>query len=266
MTHLFVGWDVGAWNCDGGKSQDALSVLTGTSMGDLHLVAAPWRANLRAALVTRPCPEAILSVVEGLGRREDAEVVVAADTPLGWPSAFTSLLAGSMTVEQVTETVIENPYTFRFAEQHLVALGLFPKGRTPLSAVRDMIGSQSSKGLYVLRKGQMRQESPAVWESTGYTVIETYPTPVRTSQALQDHFDRLRSTPTFARRARGKNVTSDLEDSLWCALVAALWKLDRPLLSPPPADSRIANEGWIWIPKDCTCPVDDPPENGEVFS
>ncbi len=76
--NLFVGWDVGAWNCDRGKSQDALSVLTGTSLETLQFASRPWRANLRKHLVEEPCPSALLKAV-GISSN-DQDVVVAIDT------------------------------------------------------------------------------------------------------------------------------------------------------------------------------------------
>jgi hypothetical protein len=97
------------------------------------------------------------------------------------------LLAGDAPLAHVSDIVHENPYVFRRTEQTLVERGLFLKGRTPLSTVRDMIGSQSSKGLYFLRKSSMKQRAPAVWYSQGWTAIESYPTPVRTSPTLQPH-------------------------------------------------------------------------------
>ncbi len=137
-----------------------------------------------------------------------------------------------------------------------VARALFPAGRTPLSAVRDMIGSQSTKGLYFLRKSGMSQRPSTVWKAENWTAIETYPTPVRTSEILKPHFRRLRSDPLFAKVAQTKKVKQDLKDSLWCALVAAVWKLEPTLLVPPPNEGYLRDRRLIWTPADCRMPVD----------
>jgi hypothetical protein len=251
---LFIGWDVGAWNCDGGKSRDALCALTGTRWDDLRLAAPPWRGNLRKAIVEGDCPYSILSVLE-LESPKTLDTIVAIDTPLGWPSAFTSLLAGSAQLSVVGGEVHANPYVFRRTEQALVARGLFPSGRTPLSTVRDMIGSQSSKALYFLRKAGMTQRTRAVWTTPKWTAIETYPTPVRTSRMLQPHFERLRSDPGFVKCLKVARAAADVNDSLWCALVAATWAFSTDALVPAPENDVIASEGWIWVPSDCTTPI-----------
>lgn len=256
MTTLFVGWDVGAWNCDDkSRSQDALCILTGSSLDELVVAAEPWRGNLREALVEHSCPGAVLRPCHRAERHDD--VVIAIDTPLGWPQAFVSLLeARAAPVLPVPKSAAENPYVFRTTERALVQRNLFAKGRTPLSAVRDMIGSQSSKGIYFLRKGNMIQDSVAVWTTDGCTAIETYPTPVRSSHVLRPHFERLVHDRSFEELAATGKALEDHQDSLWCALVAALHRLAPEALAGPPADDVLKHEGWIWIPKDCRGPID----------
>lgn len=46
---IFMGWDVGAWNCDkDSKSRDAIVILDSS----LDLVGQPWRGNLRKCIGT----------------------------------------------------------------------------------------------------------------------------------------------------------------------------------------------------------------------
>jgi hypothetical protein len=46
-TTLYIGWDVGGWNCDkNNKSRDALVILD----ADLKLIGKPWRGNLRTTI------------------------------------------------------------------------------------------------------------------------------------------------------------------------------------------------------------------------
>ncbi|MBX3125534.1 MAG: DUF429 domain-containing protein [Polyangiaceae bacterium] len=244
---LFVGWDVGAWNCDRGKSRDAVCVLEGSSLEALTVVCPPWRGNLRQQLV-ESCRASAVVAPSNLPE-PSRPVVVAMDTPLGWPAAFSRLLSGSP-LAAVPEEADRNPYLFRQCE-----LTLFERGFRPLSAVRDLIGSQASKGLHYLRKMGFQQVAPAVWQTESWTAIETYPSPARTSPLLQEHHARLRQSEPFLRKAGvGKNAEADLLDALWCALVAALWGLDRGRLAGPDGADEllVSQEGWIWLPADCT--------------
>ena len=245
MSVSFVGWDVGAWNCDKGKSRDALCVLYGTSLDSLTVAAPPWRGNLRQHLTTCSRPESLL-VKTGLPTPA-SKVVVAIDTPLGWPVPFRRLLENGI-LETVPEQADKNPYLFRKCE-----LQLFSRGFRPLSTVRDLIGSQSSKGLYYLHKAGYQQTEPAVWCRDSWTAIETYPSPVRTSPLLQEHHARLRQLQPFVLKTGvGKNAEADLLDSLWCALVAALYEFAPERLTGPSAEeSAHREEGWIWLPDDC---------------
>ena len=46
-TTLYIGWDVGGWNCDNSSaSRDALVVLDDA----LNVIGMPWRGNLRVTL------------------------------------------------------------------------------------------------------------------------------------------------------------------------------------------------------------------------
>ena len=45
---IFIGWDVGGWNCDNNpKSRDAMVVLN----AERQIVGKPWRGNLRLSLI-----------------------------------------------------------------------------------------------------------------------------------------------------------------------------------------------------------------------
>jgi len=120
----------------------------------------------------------------GLNDPPLSDVVIAIDTPLGWPAAMMRLVQGGPPAF-VSEADGENPYTRRATE-----LALIRRGFAPLSAVRDMLGSQSTKGLHFLRAANLPEVSPGVWRTTDeagrtVTAIETYP-----AVALQS--DRLR--------------------------------------------------------------------------
>jgi hypothetical protein len=245
MTTVFVGWDVGAWYCRG-KSRDALVALSGTSMANLTVVGTPFWNNLRASLNAGSTPQLLLQALAL--QHPHADFVVAIDTPLGWPVEFFDLVAGRLPFSTVPATAINNRLLHRETELRLNTLGF----KKPLSSVTDMIGSQSTKGIFFLRKTSLRAVSEGVWKGSDCTAIETYPAPVKTSRSLGALFGPLFGQPPISSfLAPRKNATSDVEDALWCALVAAAWSLQPTLLVPPPSPSpRVMTEGWIWCPDD----------------
>lgn len=249
-VEYFIGWDVGAWNCDTGDSRDALCILTENDRGP-QLVGRPWRGNLRDILVAhrgRACLDDVASLC-GVSLPPKFRSTIAIDTPLGWPKPMLDLLFKGTTVV-VPQEADSNPYLFRATE-----LQLFPAGHRPLSAVRDMIGSQSTKGLHFLRQLGMQQRDPHVWDAEfdGATVsaIETYPSPCKNSPSLHADFHTLRVGEPIRTACRNwPNVTADIEDALICSLVARLHgKHDDSLEFPPPTIA--CEEGWIWLPKGC---------------
>jgi hypothetical protein len=250
MLECFLGWDVGAWNCDAGDSRDALVALRRES-DELQLCGTPWRGNLREML-TSDEPEPLIGrllakcqlELTGLKR-----VTLAIDTPLGWPRPFQQLLSEGAHVP-VPASADQNPYLFRQTE-----LRLFQSGFRPLSAVRDMIGSQSTKGLYFLRKSGLTTVSAGVWQarigSCQVVAIEAYPAPCRRSTSLCRLFDPLTATAEFQRFVRaGPNLRADVEDALRCGVVAAMHSVARHDLAGPHTEVPL-EEGWIWVPTDC---------------
>ena len=87
--HFFIGWDVGAWNCDdNNKSKDALCVLGLDDEQTPVVRGNPWRGNLRAILDEqkgRGIVEAFLNKCK-LEHTDAFNCTIAIDTPLGWPS------------------------------------------------------------------------------------------------------------------------------------------------------------------------------------
>lgn len=118
--HVFIGWDVGAWHCAGGKSQDALTILEPRTPA-LVLRGRPWRGNLKDLLLETPGPAlvgALLKLCEvEAGALSSATIAI--DTPLGCPEAFRDLLDGGSTV-QVPDRSKDNPYQYRLTERLLV--------------------------------------------------------------------------------------------------------------------------------------------------
>ncbi|HEY5377145.1 MAG TPA: hypothetical protein VIK01_25870, partial [Polyangiaceae bacterium] len=124
MSDLFLGWDVGAWNCDRNRvSRDALCALE-IGRGSPVVVGKPWRGNVRDLLVAHEGS----ALVEALLRRvavppaATRHLTVAIDTPLGWPRRMIELVTTGAVVEVPLEAD-KNPYLFRAQD-----LGLFAKG------------------------------------------------------------------------------------------------------------------------------------------
>lgn len=229
-----IGWDVGGWNCDRNpRSRDALLILD----AELAIVGQPWRGNLRSTInEANSTAEWIASLFSLCGAEkagDHARVTLAIDTPLGFSDAFVRLVtqlehAGSV------EGSSTNQYLFRRTERFL-----FEQNISPLSAIKDMIGSQATKGMHVLARYANEVAECGVW-SDGHllTVIEAYPSACRASVTIQ----KLRS----AYRSLGHE---DCEDALTCSLVADLFAHDRGALVPP-QEGVSSREGWIWVPGD----------------
>lgn len=234
MTNYFIGWDVGGWNCDkNSRSRDAIVILDGRR----QIVGTSWRGNLRVTINDATNTGDWLHRLFGLCEAEAPSsayvATVGIDTPLGFSRAFLDLIGTLKPAVSIggSET---NPYLFRETERFL-----FRQGIKPLSAIKDMIGSQATKGIHVLAKFAQEPSGCGVWTDGEVLVaIEAYPSPCKGSamvKSLRDGYPPLKH--------------DDEEDALTCALVAYLFSRQREQLLAPPHDVP-AGEGWIWVPKD----------------
>jgi predicted nuclease with RNAse H fold len=231
VTNYYLGWDVGGWNCDRNRnSRDALAVLgvSGSRIGET------WRGNLRSSINESGSTHVFLkSCLMHCGVNFDPSedrVTVAIDAPLAFPVAFAELLAGGVVGRELGKSA-ENPYLFRFTERRLSREGV-----TPLSAVKDMIGSQATKAMHVVSRFFPCHQETGVWsDGFGNVAIETYPS-----------LCRFRAPDLFAS-ADGKEAHDDVRDAMVCAVVARTFSLSRSRLEPPEAEAPVT-EGWIWSP------------------
>jgi hypothetical protein len=241
---LFLGWDVGAWNCDRNReSRDALCALKLGVSGPVVL-GNSWRGNLRELLVAhkgRGLVESLLRRVE-LDADEARHVTIAIDTPLAWPRTMVDLVTTGTCVDVPAEAD-RNPYLFRAQE-----LALFERKQRPLSAVRDMIGSQSTKGIHFLRSAGLASVGIGVWADDATTAIETYPAAAVAAVEVarltaQLHVDLLQ------RQKQPRSASqSDVRDAITCAIVAMLHRCRPEALQAPEPSADVA-EGWIWLPR-----------------
>lgn len=244
---LFVGWDVGGWHCDRNRlSRDALAVLDLDDKGDPRLVGRTWRGSLRSLLGARRGEDlvnAMLGLCEAKAGDGDT-VTIAIDAPLGWPAAMLAL-AGGGPMAQVSEKDGQNPYTRRQTELDLIQQGL-----APLSSVRDMIGSQSTKAIHFLRAANLELQPGAVWRSTGamtVSAMETYPAVALKSPVCRGYHEPLLEEVVRRNPTAGAGL-DDVRDAVACAVVAYLASQHSEAIRQPPLDYPLL-EGWIILPK-----------------
>lgn len=251
-AQFFIGWDVGGWNCDNNRaSRDALVILD----AERNLVGMPWRGNLRThineAATARDWIGALFSLCAATKPDDTVCVTLAIDTPLGFSEAFVRLVTGLGCTGPVEHSET-NPYLFRQTEYFL-----FQQGLKPLSAIKDMIGSQATKGMHVLAKFTPRVARCGVWtDGPMLTAIEAYPSACKASPLVQDLLARYvvaeRNNPP-ERLWIEPIDNQDKLDALTCALVAHTFTYRPETLACPP-DSIPETEGWIWIPNDALRP------------
>jgi hypothetical protein len=233
---IFVGWDVGGWNCDNNpSSRDAIVILD----SELTMLGKAWRGNLRDCLnqsaSTKELIRNLLSLCAAHPSPEPVQVTLAIDTPLGFSDEFVGLVGGARYTEP-EESSETNRYLYRQAERYLFEMGL-----KPLSPIKDMIGSQATKGMHAVAKFAPIVQRCGVWsDGEVLTAIEAYPSACKRSGLIQSLRQRVGNQP---------RKDQDEMDALTCALVAYLFANRPEELIPPPGPTP-ASEGWIWIPKD----------------
>jgi hypothetical protein len=234
VANYFIGWDVGGWNCDkNSRSRDAIVILD----AGREIVGTPWRGNLRVTINeasnTRNWVERLFGLCKADAPSSSYSATIGIDTPLGFSTAFYDLSTTLKPVSSIGDSST-NPYLYRTTERFL-----FSHGIKPLSAIKDMIGSQATKGMHVLAKFAAESSDCGVWtDGEILTAIEAYPSPCKRSDLIQD-----------LRAAYSTLKHDDEEDALTCALIAYLHAVQPQQLILPPSNVQ-AREGWIWIPQD----------------
>lgn len=245
----YIGWDVGAWNCEkNATSRDALVVLNPKG----ELVGKPWRGNLRDTIAAAASYTNWLLTVAKLCQFDEntkavfatQNVLMAIDTPLGFSNELLQLLQGEAVTTPFTASR-DNPYLYRHTEREL-----FAHGYSPLSAVKDMIGSQATKGLHLLRKFGFTPSPSGVWQlnqssqnQCQYHALESYPTVLKTSNTVQQYIEQLRRQTNF------NSWHQDIQDAAYCAIAALLYQQHPNTMATPTKD--VTTEGWIYVPKEC---------------
>ena len=250
---FFIGWDVGGWNCDKNPaSRDAIVILD----ADRNPVGDPWRGNLRTTIneadTSRRWLQALFAHCQADWPAGNMQVVLAIDTPLGFSEAFTRLVA-RLECEEPIEQSAANPYLFRRTERIL-----FEHGLKPLSPIKDMIGSQATKGIHVLAKFAPTVAQCGVWtDEATLTAIEAYPSACKGSSLFQELLGRYLDAEPLDPAGTLRSEPFDHEDkrdALICALVAHTFSFHTDALAHP-SDWIPKTEGWIWVPMDVLRPI-----------
>jgi predicted nuclease with RNAse H fold len=244
--HYFVGWDVGGWHCDKNrKSRDALAILCETK-GRPRQVGKAFHGNIRSYIEEHLCLAELVSECCNISVTKNDRITIAIDTPLGLPRGVISLVQ-KRALLAVPKASSENPYTYRQTEEWLCKQH-FPA----LSVMTHMIGSQCTKGMYLLRKFDLTttNRSCGVWKKGKVTAIECYPATCKKAKNKSYVVEGSAHVHRLFKQAVGKQkLADDREDAVYCALIAYLFaKNPKMLVSPqnvPPAA-----EGWIWYPAD----------------
>ncbi|MCS3429488.1 hypothetical protein [Klebsiella sp. BIGb0407] len=240
QPELFIGWDVGGWNCDKNpNSRDAIVIIDRQK----HLVGKPWRGNLREVINNtdnaRDFILALQSCCSDDNTKTNLSAMLAIDTPLGFSRPFINLLTTGVTADCVGASTA-NPYLHRQTE-----FFLFKNGLSPLSPVKDMIGSQATKGLHVLNRYGLQRTSCGVWEDRhNLTAIEAYPSACKDSRLMKEMV-----TDILEQQIKENFPHQDHCDALICALTGWLYFFSPEKLIQPTVDLDPI-EGWIFAPAD----------------
>lgn len=167
---VFIGWDVGGWNCGRNpNSRDAPIVLDHAA----KCVGEPFWGNLRTTINDATSPAEFLLAHLALRKINEPErpqhATIAIDASLGFPEAFTDLITSSAPVGHIGQSDT-NPCLFRRTERRLADEGI-----RPLSAIKDMIGSQATKAVHVFARHMDRRRPPDAHRN----ISEALPCPAR---------------------------------------------------------------------------------------
>lgn len=243
MGQYYLGWDVGGWHCSSAsKSCDSLC-LVGEDRGRKPSVkGSVFRGNVRVAFDSGD-GEKLLAALLRLCQFETSasiRLTIAIDACLGWPDDFMRLLSGEK-VLLPGDMKKSNPFLLRETERFL-----YDHGHRPLSAVQDMIGSQSTKAMLLIHRLRLSPSDTGFWKGSigkaDVELFETYPAPCKKSNKASELYKKVMNVP--------KDMSQDQVDALYCALIAWFFSKNRTALEQPRKGIKKA-EGWIWVPKDC---------------
>src|SRR5262245_57771958 len=130
MSNLYIGWDVGAWQCTKGKNESCDAIVV---MDDRRIIGY-YRANLSNTMqLIHDTPRADrpstlirhwFGLCNGEARNTEFSTTdhyyIAIDTPLRWPSDFKNLLNADQSTSwefQFPNANIQNTLLYRYTER-----------------------------------------------------------------------------------------------------------------------------------------------------
>ena len=241
MAKYYVGWDVGAWHCDKNiNSRDAI-VIQEENSNEVFL----FYGNVKNFFSAKNLDDFFKVIFPDRIATGKNEYNIAVDAVLGWPEEFIALITGKKKKINTTELPIskrENHFLLRECEREL-----YDEDIQPLSAVQDMLGSQSTKVLFFLHKFDFCNQE-GVWTKDNSKVYETYPTIIakrlgNLPQVTQFYHQVSRKSGIISQVYKPQQVErQDFKDAL-----LALAAIKKGFQVPERSINKI--EGWIWLPK-----------------
>ena len=247
---LGIGWDVGGWI--GRKQAVAIVEWNGHSAQWLGMPMRFSMADLRNDwgvddLVRRAWPEAPNDILE------NCELVLAIDAPLGFPVAFSELLARRPTPNiDPLVAEIDNPLAYRETDRHIYRT--FRK--KPLSGSFDKLGNNATVAIMHTRRlstaGQLRVmpfDEPQIGIPTA---IEVYPALLKRKKRVGGQSPAECLPGLRALLPSGVSDGTDECDACLCALLALAYGYGGQIVSlpmmqaPTGAIADIKREGWIF--------------------
>lgn len=247
---LGVGWDVGGWI--GRKQAVAIAEwkdhsvqwLARPTCFSIAQLGERWGVHDLVRLAWPEAPSEIL---------ESRELVMAIDAPLGFPLAFSELLAQRSTPSfDPSGPEIENPLAYRESDRHIYRT--FRK--KPLSGSFDKLGNNATVAMVHTRRlsiaGQLRVAPFDEPQSGIPTAIEVYPALLKRKQRTGDIFAAECLPTVHALLPRGVSDGTDECDACLCALLALAYGhrgqvVGLPTMQGPTgAIVDIKREGWIF--------------------
>lgn len=182
-------------------------------------------------------------------------VLLALDSPLGWPVALGEALAAHQAGWPLPRTA--NEMFRRFTDDHIYAR----LGRRPLEVAADRIARAAHATLAFLEDLRKAIDAPIqlVWSTTWHDrvgVIEVYPAATRLALGAPKGPGSLAG---LERRLQFRTDAPSCEherDAVVCLIAAAEFLAGRA--EPPPLEAmpRVCQEGWIWASRDLRMPAD----------
>jgi hypothetical protein len=176
------------------------------------------------------------------------EVLLALDSPLGWPMTLGKSLIGHRAGERLAA---EADSLFRRAADVDIRRRL---GKLPLEVGASWLARTSVAALVMLDeiRSATGREIPLAWEpheAQPWRVIEVYPAATRIAHGVPPgggSIEGLAGVLDCSAVASIAAKSKDAADACVCCLAAADFLAGRAV--PPTAVARARAEGWIWAP------------------